>query len=140
MSASRISSSRRDGAAAGRLGLHGQQRFQPHGRLFQPPADFFQRHLAPHVPLFGQHVLLDDPQDVVDDDPPQPDDEFADRLAAELGEIAMGLEKRLLHDVRRADARPQPVIELGRHEQLQIVRIEREQLPQARVRACRGPT
>ena len=127
-----------DRTAARRIGLHGQQRFQPHGRLLQPPADFLQRDLAPHVALFGQHVLLDDPQDVIDHDPPQPGDEFAGRLAAELVEIAMGLEKRLLHDVRRADPDPQPVIELGGHQQLQVVRIEGQQPPQAELEPSRA--
>src|SRR5206468_7225375 len=69
---------------------------------------------------------------------PQPHHEFAHRFAAELGEVAMGLEKRLLNDIRGADAGTEPVIELGRNEQFQIVRIEGEQLAQARAGA--GPS
>ena len=62
------------------------------------------------------------------------------RLAAELVEVAVGLEKRLLDDVRRADPDPQPVVELGRDQQLQIVGIERQQPAQAGGRTLPGRT
>ena len=83
-------------------------------------------------------MLLDDPQDIIDYNPPQPNDKFPHRLAAELAEIAMGLEKRFLDDIRRADADPQAVVELGGNQQFQVVCVEREQLAQARAGA--GPS
>ena len=72
---------------------------------------------SPHVALFGQHVLLDDPKDIIDNNSPKPHDKFAHRFAAKFGEIAVGLEKRLLDDVGRADAGPEPVVELSRHQE-----------------------
>ena len=126
------------GVAAGRVARFGEQRFEPGGRLFEPLADLLERNLAPHVPLLGEQVLLDDVEQVVHQNLTQPGDEFARRLAAELVEVAVGLEKGLLDDVRRADPDPQAVVELGGDQQLQVVGIERQQPAQAGGRTLPG--
>ena len=74
----------------------------------------------------------------MDDDPPQPRDEFGGRLAAELVEVAMGFKKRVLNDVGGAHPAPQPGIELRGHHELQIIRIEGEEPPQAAARTFAG--
>ena len=74
--------------ATGGIAFHCQQRFQANRRLFQPAAHFVQRNLPPHIALFGQHVLFDRPQNVVDDNLSQPGDELGGRFAPELVEIA----------------------------------------------------
>ena len=92
------------------VGFHRQQCFQPNGRLLQPAAHFVERNFAPHVTLLSRHVLFHRPQDVVDHNFSQPGHEFSGRLAAKLVEIAVRLEKCLLHDIRGAHAGFQPVI------------------------------
>ena len=61
---------------------------------------------------------------------PQPADQLSLACAAKLAEMAMGLQKRLLHQVRRVGLALQPTTDLQSRQQRQIAPVAGQQFAQ----------
>ena len=93
------------------------------GRAVQRGADLLHGDLSPHVAHLRPQVRFDHVVQAVDQDLPQPGQQFPFAAAAELGKIAVRRQHRVLHEVRRADPPPQAAIQLRRRQDRQVVSI-----------------
>jgi hypothetical protein len=92
----------------------------------------FERDFSSDIALGRQDVLFDKPRQSAEQDFPQPCQQLALGPTAELPEISMGPEHRLLDDIRWADPRPEPPLNLPGSQERQIGPEVREQLFNAR--------